>query len=584
VATGREGTESGRGTPAPASRLSTSALLVLIWLVAGSAALLLFWGSKLTFLLDDWEFLVYRPGFTAHAVFDPHGENIVVAPVLIYKALLATFGMSSAFPYRVVATLLFLASAVLLFVLLRRRVGQWPALAATAVVLFLGAAWEDLLWPFQVNYFGAMAAGLGMLLALERRSRRGDGVACLLLSLSVVFSSLGLTFIVGAAVEVLTRSDRWRRLWIVAIPVAIYLAWYLGWGHTAESALSLSNVGKTPAFVFNSLTASLASLLGLASPWLGLEDGSDLGWLRLLGGLALLAFAWRVYVLRGGSRWLWILVALALSFWVLAGLNQMEGREPNASRYQYVGAVFVLLVAAELLRGVELRRGATILVGAVAACAVASNIQALHSAYDHFYHPISQLEKADLGAVEIARDTVEPGFVLETDIADTGFVHIEAGPYLLARDEYGSPAYTPAEIAASSVYARFAADKVLFAALRIEAAAGGAKGFPGSTPVATDGGPVTVPATGCVSVAAAGGASPWLRLPPGGVVFRADGPASAVQMRRFSTGRVPITLTEEVPAGLVVRVPIPVDRSRTPWKLALRTAGTTVACGLEAGA
>jgi hypothetical protein len=243
-------------------------------------------------------------------------------------------------------------------------------------------------------------------------------------------------------------------------------------------------------------------------------------------------------------------------------------------------------VTAELLRGIELRRGATILVGAVAACAVASNIQALHSAYDHFYHPISQLEKADLGAVEIARDTVEPGFVLGTDIADTGFVHIEAGPYLIARDEYGSPAYTPAELAASSVYARFAADKVLFAALRIEAAASSGKGFPGSTPDAAPGGggPVTVPASGCVSVAAEGGASPWLRLPPGGVVFRADAPASAVQMRRFSTGRVPITLTEEVPAGLVVRVPIPVDRSRTPWKLALQTAGTTVACGSEAGA
>jgi hypothetical protein len=47
-----------------------------VWLLAGgmavSAALLLALGSRLTFLLDDWEFLLYRPGFTAHAILDPH--------------------------------------------------------------------------------------------------------------------------------------------------------------------------------------------------------------------------------------------------------------------------------------------------------------------------------------------------------------------------------------------------------------------------------------------------------------------------------------------------------------------------------
>src|SRR4029077_12978819 len=121
-----------------------------------------------TFLLDDWEFLLYRRDFDAGAVLDPHGEHIVALPGLIYKALQATVGMGSARPYRAASTALFLSSAALLFVFLRRRVGDWPALAATAIVLFLGAAWEDLLWSFQMTYFGSMAAGLGALLALER--------------------------------------------------------------------------------------------------------------------------------------------------------------------------------------------------------------------------------------------------------------------------------------------------------------------------------------------------------------------------------------------------------------------------------
>jgi hypothetical protein len=198
----REAPAGGRAgaTRARPEALGTPALLALVWLVGASGALLLYWGSKLTFLLDDWEFLLYRRGFNAHAILDPHGEHISVAPVLIYKALLATVGMGSAFPFRVVSTAVFLLSCVLLFVFLQRRVGQWPAIAATAVVLFLGAGWEDLLWAFQVGYFGSMAAGLGALLALERDERGGDALACGLLAVSILFSSLGLPFLIGVAV------------------------------------------------------------------------------------------------------------------------------------------------------------------------------------------------------------------------------------------------------------------------------------------------------------------------------------------------------------------------------------------------
>jgi hypothetical protein len=565
--------------PRPPS--SRAVLVALGCLVALSGALLLYLGSKLTFFLDDWEFLLYRPGFTAHAIFDPHGENIVVAPVLIYKALLATFGMGSALPYRVVSTLAFLLSAVLLFVLLRRRVGQWPALAATAVVLFLGAAWEDLLWPFQINYFGSMAAGLGMLLALERRRRGGDLLACLLLSVAVFFSSLGLPLAAGAAVEVLTREDRWRRVYVFLVPAAIYLAWYLGWGHTAESAISISNAGKTPLYVFDSLAASLGSLFGLASPWLTIEDDT-LNWVRPLAAAATAGLLWLLYRRGGAPRWFWVMLAITLAFWALAGLNQIPGREAASSRYQYVGVVFLLLVAAELGRGVRFGRDWMLAIGLLATFSIASNLQALNSAFEHTYHPISRLEKADLGAIDIARGTVEPGFVLSNDIADTGFVHVEAGPYLAARDSYGTPAYDPAEIAASPRHVRFAADKVMFKALRIAAATADSVPFPSSTPTpaTATAGVVAVPAGSCVSVASDGDASPLLSLPPTGATFRSPAPSEKVLMSRFSTGRFPITVTEAVPAGLAFTIATPPDRASQPWKVKLETTGTTVVCGL----
>ena len=76
----------------------------------------------------------------------------------------------------------------------------------------------------------------------------------------------------------------------------------------------------------------------------------------------------------------------------------------------------------------------------VVVAAVASNVLFLHESYESYLRT-SRLERADLAAVEIARDTVEPGLVLSEDIADTGYVPVEAGSYLSARDAFGSPAY-----------------------------------------------------------------------------------------------------------------------------------------------
>lgn len=563
--------------------MSNPVLLLLIWLVGASGFLLLLWGSKLTFLLDDWEFLLYRRGFNAHAILDPHGEHISIAPILIYKALLATFGMGSALPFRVVSTALFLLSAVLLFVYLQRRVGQWLALAGTAVVLFLGAAWEDLLWSFQIGYFGSMAAGLGALLAFERVDRRRDVLGCLLLTVSVVFSSLGLPFLAGAAVQILRRSDRWKRLYVVAIPIATYALWWLGWGHTADTSITFTHVAQTPLYVLEGIAASLASLFGLATPALGGPAGG-LEWGRPLAVVAILAATWRVYRLGRISDQLWVVLAVAATFWLLAGFNQMPGREPAASRYQYVGVIFVLLVAAELLRGVQLepRLAIPVALGVVAA-SIASNVLYLHDAYAHNYHPVSQLEKAALGAIEIARDTVEPGFVLSEELVGTGFVHVEAGPYLSARDAFGSPAYSDAEIASGSPEARFAADKVLFGALRMGLSPAAASALPPQRRVAAQpgaAGVISIPANRCVAVPSEGIVSPLLSLPRAGVVIRAGaGPISNIKLTRFATGDFPIVMTEGILPGRTAEVAIPPDRSTVRWTMRLETPGSAIVCG-----
>jgi hypothetical protein len=555
--------------------------------MAASGVLLVVLGSRLSFFLDDWVFILYKRDFSLDAFLGPDNEHLVAGPVAVWKLMLATFGLGSALPYRVVSTAMLLLGAWFLFVWIRRRIGGWGALLMTLPILFLGAAFEDLFWFASITFLGSMACGLGMLVALDRRDRIGDRLACAWLIGSMLFSSLWLAFAVGAVVDVaLRRGDRdWRRrAYVVAVPVILYAIWWLGWGDNGESSVTLHNVATTPLFVLDSFAAAVGSLVGLATPGEGLPSPPGLDWGRPLAvGLGALA-AWRLYRLDRIPRSLWVVLAIALAFWVFGGIAVKPGRAPWASRYQYPSAAMVLMVAAAMLSGLKLDR--RLLPPALIAVAVslAGNGLLLQQSHD-FYRETSQLIRGNLTALEIARNTVEPSFYLEEEFADTGFDHIDAGSYLSAVDAYGSPAYTIGELQGSPEFARFATDKVLLNALRVAlepgaslpAAAAGAKpGAPNSL------GTITVPARGCVTVAG-GSQAPLLSLPPGGVVVGArNQPVTDIKMARFASGEFPVDFQTGVAAGEAIAVPIPVDLSTVPWKMQLE-GGTATVCGLEAG-
>ena len=556
-----------------------------VWLLlAGmsvSAALLLAWGSQLTFLLDDWEFLLYRPGFTTHSVLAPHGEHISVAPVLIYKGLLETAGMSSSLPYLAVSVALFLAAALMLFLYLRRRVDPWLALLAAGIVLFLGPAFDDLIWDFQMGFNGSLAFGLAALLMLDRGDRRGDLAACGLLTIGITFSSLELPFLIAAAVDVWLRPDRLRRVYVFAVPALLYAVWWAGWGHDADTAISLDNAASTPQFVFDAAAAALASLFGLVQFGQGPGPGG-LDWGRPLLIVALGLSAWRISRIDRPSRGFWIAVALGFGFWVLAGINQKAGRGPAESRYLLPGAIFLLLIAAELLRGLRVPRPAIAGACLLGAFIIVSNVALLRDAKTA-YRNTSDLITADLGALEIARDRIASPVRLDEANADTVYVGVDSKTYLAAADTYGSPADTAAEIAAAPEPARVAADKVLaealgvsvFATRRPPRAAG-----PPPEPAGLPGADVSASGS-CVVVQAPGAI---LRLPPGGATVRAaPGGGVAMALRRFATGSYPIAAAPLGP-GRVGVVRIPADRTAEPWTLALRSRGPVTVCGgLPAG-
>ena len=291
------------------------------------------------------------------AVLDPWVEELFAIPTLIYKALLGTFGMDSPAPFQLAAVVLFLASMVVLFVYVRRRAGPWIGLAAILPILFLGPAWDDLLFPFQMALFGSIACGVGAFLALERRDRADDIAATVLLIGSLFFFDLGIAFVAALTLEIALRADRLRRAYVVVIPTAAWLVWYAGWGHTAQTNISLDDFTRLPNYVFDGLASSLSSGLGLNLTIGGLQT-SPLDWGRPLLVLAVGLGAWRVYRLGRPSPRLPPTLAVLLGFWSLTALNASPLAPPTAGRYQYIGIVLLMLVAAELVRGLALGRWA----------------------------------------------------------------------------------------------------------------------------------------------------------------------------------------------------------------------------------
>jgi hypothetical protein len=540
-------------------RLSRYAPLVLLAVaMAVAATVLLHYGSGLTFFQDSWEFLMNRRDPSAATLLDPHNEHIVLLPVLITQLSLRLFGMSSMTPELVLLVALQLGVAGLLFVYARRRLGPWPALFAATLLLFLGPAWQDLLWPFQVGFVGASAFGLAALLALENEDERWDQAACAFLAISIGFSSLGIAYAVACAVNVCRRRGErgLRRAYVFSLPLLLYAAWYAGWGHDAENSFSAHNVLVSPRYVWEGLTASLDSALALGTIFDEVVGRSRWGAPLLIVLLALAAY--RGHQRRGFFSGLWPVLAAAATFWFLAAFNQGPGREPYSSRYLYVGVLFVLLIAVNLLQGVRIGRRGLLAAAAATVAIVGFNLVPLREGRD-FFEKQTVLTRADLGAIEIAERTVEPSLRLPPEAAGTVFLNeIEAGEYLRAVDEFGSPAYSPAELAAAPEDGRMHADLVLANALPLtieteadEAAAGGCVRVAGTVPLALRPGTTTI------------------ELGPGG--------EGTLRLRRFADRGYPLN-SGSLPAGSTTRLSVPRDRLQRPWRLLVEADRGAIVC------
>jgi hypothetical protein len=551
-----------------ALRRRDAPIILLAAALIAAAVLLIALGWQLTFFQDAWSVLMERRPWDAHSLLSPFNEHLLVLQVLVEKVLVDVFGMGDNHPEMLFMTASLLVAAAVLFVYVRRCAGDWMALFATCLLLFLGTAWQVLLWPFEMNFAASLAAGIGALLMLEREDRRGDVWACVLVLVSIGFGSFGLSFAVAAFVDICVRhrSRGWGRLWIVFVPGILYLAWYAGWGHDAEHHLTLHNVLASPVYAFEGMAAGIASLSGLATT--GPYGATDPSWgkplLIALVGLAI----WAQTKRPGISKTFWPMVAVGLSYWLLAAFNFIPGREASAIRYQYGAAAIVLLVAAELLRNWRFSSRVLWIGAAATALMIAPNIAQLGSGFDALKDQ-TVLTRSDTGAIDIARRTVAPSFALTPENAGTpSLINVSAANYLPAVEEDGSAGYSPAELAVAAGPGRHWADVVLSQALPLRLVT-----VEGSFAQSR------TRAAGCIAVPP-DGSVPEVTVGPGRTrILVGEGGEAQLAMRRFASGEYPVGLPT-VPGDSSTSLLVPHDEApEYPWYLHVGATQEVWVCG-----
>ncbi|HMT04303.1 MAG: hypothetical protein KDB48_05075 [Solirubrobacterales bacterium] len=413
--------------------------------------------SHLGFLGDEWGFITMRLDGGPDAYLEPHNSNIVLLFMLIFRGLFEIFGLTHPFGFHVFAMLVYMTIPVVLFGYLRILVGSALALLAALVVLFLGACTDSLLLIFQFCFSISIAAGIAALLALRRGGRRWDIAACLLLVVSVLTVTLGVPFLVAAAVVLMLAPGTIRRSYVVLIPGLLFLIWYLGWGRGDAVTPTFDTVLATPEFIFDSFAYSLAVLTGTfrVEGWFGDIVPT------LLAIAVIVLVVWRVWQQRRFPPELLVGLAAGISFWAMNGLSQDPDlfglRNYDQNRYQLPSVIFTLMILGGAWAGVKPKAGFKVAFSALAVVAIWVNMANLSETYSKQMRPASDQALASMTALDLlGPEIVDPS--TEVTIIPFGDFRISAATYFSLRDRFGPGGWDPSRVEAQPDSARLLVD------------------------------------------------------------------------------------------------------------------------------
>ena len=538
--------------------------VLLGFAMLGAFVLLYRKGNGLTLHAAEWGLALDRRDWTLSVFLEPEGGSLSVVRVVIFKLLFVTAGLDDYWAYRAVLLALHCVCAALVFVLARRRVGPYVALALALAVLFLGSAWQGLLLPYQVGYLAAVAAGLGMLLALEARRHV---VAAVLLGVALASSALGVVFGAAALVELAWRRTEPRaRVWFPLAPLALYGLWAVVYDGPLDGAVGLirHNLPLAPGYVANAAASTFGAVTGL-----GVE------WGRPLAVIAAVALAVRLSRAVPVSPRLAALLASAAAYWGFLALFRAHRIAPTDSRYVYFGAVLIVLVLAEVVAAPRVTARAGAVLAFVLAIAAVANYGALRDASRTLQDRSAYLA-AELGALELAGRDVDPAFRPSEKWAP----EITAGRYFAAVDRYGSPADSPEELASRSDPYRQAADRVLAKALgsaQEPPALGAAAAAPPAVEMAVGGSAASKGSCVSFSPTALAGVLE-LRSVGGAIVVTASGDTPVEARLRAFASTFPQGRSFLVRAGSAQRIPLPRLPGLPEWHLRIDANDRVTAC------
>ncbi len=563
-------------------RIESDALarIALALMLAAAAVLVLHLTRGTTLWFDEWVWVMDRRGSSVGTFLEPHNGHFSLVPIVLYKLLFATAGLDDYVPYRVMIIAAHALCAGLVFVYARRRVGGLGALVAAGLILTLGPAWQNFLWPFQVGWLVSLAAGLGALLLLDREDRAGDVGAAVLLAVALASSGLGIPIAAGLLVELLWGRRSLRATWIAAVPLALYAAWWLVY---QDTEVIRGNIFLVPGFTADGAAGALGALTGLAD----VRTNAD----GLLDGRRHV----RLGPAAGGGR--------RGAGGVAAGDDGSRARAGVHAAGDPARVLDAHRPAARPRRRARTRAATSTSARSSScswrsSCCAASPCRAgrpspWSSPPGSRCSPISGTcgpARAICAPRRRSRAATWPRSSWRARASRPAttrrasparpFITLRADAYFAAAKAYGTPAYTPAELAAAPESARGTADAELEAIHDVEVAAAPATAPAEAAPTveAVSGGAQTA-ADGCVRFRPNGAQPAVLRLtvPPGGLLLKAVGGPAKVSVRRFATVFPAEPLTTLTGSGVLRIDP---DRAPQPWHVQLTPAASAEACSV----
>jgi hypothetical protein len=518
----------------------------LVVAVLASGLLLLHLSRDSSFWADDWTWIATRRGNSVDTFLSPYNGHLSLVPIAIYRLMFAAFGLGSYTPYRALVIALSLVVAVLLFVYARARVGDLIAL-----------------------------------MLLERRDTLGDVAACALIVLAICSTSLAVAFLVGVAVDIAVSRRRWRDVWIVAVPLILYLIWVL---HYHPSQVDLGRVTDVPLNVVKSAAAALSDVTGLSGVSPAAETGSSFTYGAPLLALAAALVVWRPVRSRFGARAISLVVTLVV---FTASVTVAHGGLAGvlSSRYVYVYALLALLLAAELARGCRPSLAVQAALCAVTALAILSNIGILRG-FGGYIRQAGEQTNGALAALDFDRRSVAGDTLAR--VALYPLLKLSARSYFAASDALGTPAYTAAQLlradssAQSAADAQFSADEtvVLRATTAVAAASGGPAAIQGSSSgsVARAGACIRFVPSAAIAAGTIGTVVVGVMPGPAAVSVTAAAAPATVSFRRFAATFTALGTVRPGRTGVVL---IRRDAATEPWELQLQTLAPIRICALR---